>query len=200
MNTFQVQLLATDRSDTVLEVVSFVGEDATGSFGLMAQHVRCMTMLTFGLARLTLADGRRLYAGLPGGLLYFVDNTLKISTRRYLLGDDPQAIASALAKEVLAEEQSLAQTRRKLHLLEANMLTRVGQLGAGKLPKGAHRLGGHRRRGRRRGGSVAQLGGELFGLELSERVGTQCPHPKLLGMLHVHVEIFPRTFKPFGLA
>jgi len=128
MNTFQVQLLATDRSESVLEVASFVGEDASGSFGLMARHVRFMTLLNFGLVRLKLADGRRLYAGLPGGLLYFVDNTVKISTRRYLLGDDPQAIASALAVDMLAEEQALAQTRRKLHQLEANMLSRIGQM------------------------------------------------------------------------
>ena len=31
-------------------------------------------------------------------------------------------------------------------------------------------------------------------------MATQCPHPKLLGMLLVDVEILPGTFKPFGLA
>jgi F-type H+-transporting ATPase subunit epsilon len=82
VNTFAVQLLAADRGERVDGVASFVGEDASGSFGLMARHQRFMTVLAFGLARLTLADGSRRYLGLPGGLLYFVDNELRIFTRR----------------------------------------------------------------------------------------------------------------------
>lgn len=128
MNTFRVQLLGTDRGEAIDGVASFVGEDASGSFGLMAHHQRFMTVLAFGLARLTLADGSRQYLGLPGGLLYFVDNELRISTRRYLMGTDAAAIASVLAKEMLAEEQALALTRQKLHRLEAEMLQRMAQL------------------------------------------------------------------------
>ena len=128
MNTFRVQLLGTDRGEAINGVASFVGEDASGSFGLMAHHQRFMTVLAFGLARLTLADGSRQYLGLPGGLLYFVDNELRISTRRYLMGTDAAAIASVLAKEMLAEEQALALTRQKLHRLEAEMLQRMAQL------------------------------------------------------------------------
>ncbi|MBL8348463.1 MAG: F0F1 ATP synthase subunit epsilon [Rubrivivax sp.] len=129
MNTFRVQLLATDRGQTLDDVASFVGEDETGSFGLMAHHVRFITVLTFGLARLRTADGSWLYAGLPGGLLYFVDNELRISTRRYVLGGDVAAIAGTLAQEMLAEEEALTQTRRKLRRLEAQMLERMAQLG-----------------------------------------------------------------------
>ena len=128
MNTFRVQLLGTDCGEAIDGVASFVGEDASGSFGLMAHHQRFMTVLAFGLARLTLADGSRQYLGLPGGLLYFVDNELRISTRRYLMGTDAAAIASVLAKEMLAEEQALALTRQKLHRLEAEMLQRMAQL------------------------------------------------------------------------
>ena len=87
-----------------------------------------MTSLGFGLARLTLADGSRQYLGLPGGLLYFVDNELRISTRRYLRGSDAAAIAAALTRELLEEEQALQQTRRKLRRLEAEMQRHVAQL------------------------------------------------------------------------
>jgi F-type H+-transporting ATPase subunit epsilon len=128
MNTFRVQLLATDRGQSIDGVASFVGEDASGSFGLMAHHVRFMTALTFGLARLRPADGGWQYLGLPGGLLYFVDHELLISTRRYVLGSDAAAIAGTLAQEILTEEQALAQTRRKLRRLEAQMLERMAQL------------------------------------------------------------------------
>lgn len=129
MNSFRVRLLAADRSQTIDDVTSFVGEDASGSFGLLAHHVRFMTALTFGLARVKTADGTWHYAGLPGGLLYFVDNEVRISTRRYVLGTDAAAIAGLLAQEMLAEEQALAQTRRKLRRLEAQMLERMAQLG-----------------------------------------------------------------------
>lgn len=129
MNTFRVELLAADRGQTIDGVASFIGEDTSGSFGLMAHHVRFMTVLTFGLARLRTADGAWQYAGLPGGLLYFVDNELRISTRRFVMGSDAAAIADLLAQEMLAEEQALAQTRRKLRRLEAQMLERMAQLG-----------------------------------------------------------------------
>jgi F-type H+-transporting ATPase subunit epsilon len=127
MNTFRVQLLAATRSETLEGVASFVGEDPSGSFGLQAHHVRFMTVLTFGLARLRRAESGWQYLGVPGGLLYFVDNELRISTRRYVMGSDAAAIASTLAREIAAEEQALAHVRRKLRRLEAEMLERMAR-------------------------------------------------------------------------
>ncbi|MDD5391236.1 MAG: hypothetical protein PHD37_18015 [Gallionellaceae bacterium] len=129
MNTFTVHLFAADRTEVIEQAASFSGEDNSGSFGLLARHERFMTALTFGLARLTLADGSREYLGFPGGLLYFIDNELRISTRRYLRDSDVGRIAQALTRELLEEEQALEQTRRKLHRLEAEMLRRLAQLG-----------------------------------------------------------------------
>ena len=129
MNTFTLHLFAADRYERIEEVASFVGEDKSGSFGLQARHDRFMTALTFGLARLLLADGSREYLGLPGGLLYFVDNELRISTRRYLRDTNADNLAQALTRELLDEEQALNETRRKLHRLEAEMLKRLAQLG-----------------------------------------------------------------------
>lgn len=129
MNTFTVHLFATDRTERIESVVSFVGEDDSGSFGLLARHDRFMTALSFGLARLRLADGSREYLGFPGGLLYFSDNELRISTRRYLRDTDIGRITETLSHELLAEEQALAEIRSKLHRLEAEMLKRLAQLG-----------------------------------------------------------------------
>ena len=129
MNTFTLHLLAADRTEIIENVASFTGEDKSGSFGLLAQHDRFMTALTFGLARLALADGSREYLGFPGGLLYFVDSELRISTRRYLRDTDVGRITQALTRELLEEEQALEQTRRKLHRLETEMLRRLAELG-----------------------------------------------------------------------
>ena len=128
MNVFRLHLCAADRYELIEGVAAFTGADASGSFGLLARHERFMTSLGFGLARLSLADGSRQYLALPGGLLYFVDNELRISTRRYLRGSDAGAIASALTRELLQEEEALRQTRRKLQRLEAEMQRHVAQL------------------------------------------------------------------------
>jgi F-type H+-transporting ATPase subunit epsilon len=131
VNAFTVHLYAADRYERIDSAVSFVGEDKSGSFGLLARHERFMTVLDFGLARITLADGSRQYLGFPGGLAYFIDNELRISTRRYLRDTDVERITQALTRELLEEEQALQQTRRKLHRLEAELLKRLAQLGRG---------------------------------------------------------------------
>jgi F-type H+-transporting ATPase subunit epsilon len=127
MNTFTLQLFAADRTETITDVASFTGEDESGSFGLLAHHDRFMTALSFGLARVRLANDSREYLGFPGGLLYFVGNELRISTRRYLRDSDVARITQALSRELLEEEQALELTRRKLHRLEAEMLRRLVQ-------------------------------------------------------------------------
>ncbi len=54
---------------------SFIGEDASGSFGLQAGHARFMTILEFGLARFRTAEADWQYLALPGALLYFAQGT-----------------------------------------------------------------------------------------------------------------------------
>jgi F-type H+-transporting ATPase subunit epsilon len=51
MSSFVMRLCdATDRQ-TIEDVTLFVGMDATGSFGIQANHGRFMTTRVFGLAR-----------------------------------------------------------------------------------------------------------------------------------------------------
>ena len=131
MSVFRVRLLASDRGETIDDVLAFAGEDASGRFGILAHHARFLTVLGFGLARLRLADGRTRYVGLPGGLLRFAGGELAISTRRYLIGDDAAALGRELARTVAEEERGLAQTIRKLRRLEAEVLQRLAQLEKG---------------------------------------------------------------------
>lgn len=132
MNTFTLHLYAGDHGERIDEVTSFVGEDASGSFGILPRHARFMTVAIFGLARFSRADGSREYLGLPGAVLYFVDNALYLSTRRYLRDSDAQRIAAALAGEFAREERWLDETRRKLQRLEAEMLRRLVDLERGQ--------------------------------------------------------------------
>ena len=129
MKTFTLNLLAADMTGVMENVRSFSAEDKSGSFSILAHHERFMTTLCFGLARVRLADGTEEYLGFPGGLLYFYDNSMHISTRRYLRDKDALCIAKTLSHELLQEERSLNQTRQTLRRLEAEMLRHLLQLG-----------------------------------------------------------------------
>jgi F-type H+-transporting ATPase subunit epsilon len=133
MRTFRLSLCDATRRETFKEVVSFVGEDASGGFGILAGHARLMTALLFGLARFRRADGRWHYLALPGALLYFVNDELSISTRRYLLDDDYERISAELQEELLAEEEGLRVMKESLHRMEEELLRRMWEM---------HRAGG----------------------------------------------------------
>lgn len=51
MNTFTLQLQSATQFERIEGVASFVGEDASGAFGILTGHARMLTALVFGLAR-----------------------------------------------------------------------------------------------------------------------------------------------------
>lgn len=128
MRGFAVHLCGADQYERLDEVVSFVGEDSSGSFGILPGHDRFMTVLVFGLARLRRDDGRWEYLGVPGGVLYFHDDALHLSTRRYLRDADPARIVDELTGGLLREEHALAEMRGKLRGLEHEMLRQMVDL------------------------------------------------------------------------
>ncbi|ADE15332.1 H+transporting two-sector ATPase delta/epsilon subunit [Nitrosococcus halophilus Nc 4] len=128
MKTFVLYLQDSTRSQRIPEVVSFVGEDASGSFGIRAGHARFMTSLVFGLARFRRGNDPWQFLALPGALLYFVNNELFISTRRYLQGENYEQISQALQEQLLAEEERLHEMKQSLHRLEEEMRRRLWEL------------------------------------------------------------------------
>lgn len=128
MNAFTLNLHAATGSERFTGVRSFVGEDASGSFGLMAGHARFMTSLVFGLARFADTSGRWRFLALPGGLLYFNDNELTISTRHFLIDDDYARISSAIDEQLLAEEEALHDVKQSLRRMEDEMLRRLWEM------------------------------------------------------------------------
>ena len=129
MNSFHLTIRGATKSERFENVSSFIGEDASGSFGIQANHARIMTSLVFGLARFRLNDQPWQYLAMPGALLYFVDNELIINTRRYFLDTDYQRISTALQEQLLAEEQSIKSMKDSLHHMEEEVLKRMWELG-----------------------------------------------------------------------
>lgn len=129
MKTFTLYLQDATHADRVTGVTSFVGEDSSGSFGIQGGQARMMTSLSFGMARFRAGGGEWRYLALPGALLYFHDDTLSISTRHYVLGDDYDQISATLRDQMLAEEDELRRLKDSLHRLEEETLRRMWKLG-----------------------------------------------------------------------
>ena len=66
---------------------------------------------------------------MPGAVLYFHNNLLTLSTRRYLLDEDYTQINQALQKQLLAEEEELRSMKESLHQMEDAVLRRLWEMG-----------------------------------------------------------------------
>ena len=129
MNGFLVSLHSATQSERLEQVASFVGEDASGSFGLMRGHARFVTSLVFGMARVRYLDGRREYLALPEAVAYFDCDVLTLSSRRYLRDADYSRISRRLRDELLQEETQLVEIKHSLEQMERAMLVRLWRLG-----------------------------------------------------------------------
>ena len=131
MNAFKLEVYAAGQNLELSGIVSFIGEDASGSFGLQAGHARFMTVLEFGLARFRAAGDDWQFLALPGALLDFSRAGLWIGTRRFLLDRDYARINRLLREQLQAEEQALHDTKASLRRMEEELLRRLWQLDHG---------------------------------------------------------------------
>ena len=127
MHTYRLQLRDTTRHEVIENVCSFVGEDRSGSFGILANHTRFMTSLVFGLARFQVLNQPWQYLALPGGMLYFSNNELVINARRYFRNADYTAISRDLVEVLGTEEQNLSDMKRNLHNIDETILKFLGE-------------------------------------------------------------------------
>ncbi len=134
MKPFVLHLQSATQNERIENVTTFVGQDASGSFGIMAGHQRMMTPLLFGLARFRTGGSEWQFLALPGALLYFVDNELFLNTRRYLRDQDCTRITQALDEQLRTEEAALQQVKESLHRLEEEMFKRLWSLGRSREP------------------------------------------------------------------
>ncbi|WP_392536684.1 F0F1 ATP synthase subunit epsilon [Legionella sp. 227] len=128
MELFTIHLQSATQYEKIDKAVSFVGEDASGQFGILANHARMMTCLTFGLAWFRDEKNEKEYLALPGAVVYFHNNQLHIVTRHYVRHKEYQAIQSALEKELQREEENLLSIKDSLHRLDEAMLKRLWEL------------------------------------------------------------------------
>jgi F-type H+-transporting ATPase subunit epsilon len=129
MTGFTLTLQDTTHSEQFDGVSSFVGEDKSGSFGILANHVRLITVLVMGLSRFRVAEQPWQYIATPGALVYFNDNELVISTRHFLIDNDYMRISAALEAQLLDEETQLQDQKKCLRTMEETVLRRLWEIG-----------------------------------------------------------------------
>ena len=128
MKAYTLYLQDVVHTERIEGVTSFVGEDASGSFGILAGHARFMSSLIFGLARFRLDQENWQYLALPGAILYFVDNEMFLSTRRYVRGDNYEYISSLLQEQLVAEEEELRSIKESLRRMEQELFKRMWKI------------------------------------------------------------------------
>jgi F-type H+-transporting ATPase subunit epsilon len=129
VKSFTLQLRDATQSEKIAGVTSFVAEDASGSFGILAGHARMMASLIIGLARFRIGEKAWQYLALPGAVLYFHDNVLTLSTRHYLRDNDYMRVSQALQQQLLAEEEKLHTMKKSLHRMEEEVFKRLWEMG-----------------------------------------------------------------------
>lgn len=128
MASFTLNLLASTQAQRFENVQSFVGEDASGYFGMQAGHIDFMTMLVFGMARFRLANEPWQYLALPSGLASFQANELTISTRYFLIDTDFDKISKLLDQRALKEQETMRSTRESLQCMELMVFKKIREL------------------------------------------------------------------------
>ena len=129
MKSFTLKLQDATREEEISGVTSFIAEDASGSFGILAGHARLMTTLGIGLARFRTGESAWRYLALTETVLYFCDNRLTLSMHRYLMDDDYTRISSALQKQFLAEEEELHGIKQSRHRMDEELFKRLWETG-----------------------------------------------------------------------
>ena len=129
MKSFTISLQDATHAEKHEGITSFVGEDASGSFGILPNHDRMMTSLVMGLARFRVGDQDWQYIATPGALLYFDNDTLTLSCRHFFIDTDYMRISTALEEQLLEEEIQLQTQKQSLRHMEEEVLKRLWEVG-----------------------------------------------------------------------
>ena len=117
-----------DAVGMIPDVVRFTGRDAAGSFGILANASRRMTVLASDLRISRTRRDKIEYLALPGGLLYFSDNELRIATTNFMRSSGLEEISAALDRQLRQEESELRETKQSLHRLDEEIMKRMYEL------------------------------------------------------------------------
>jgi len=129
--SFVLHLESAARYERVDAVEQFIGEDASGQFGLLSGHERFVTRLVPGLARFRIAAQPWEYLALADAVVRFDRNELHISALRHARDADYRRIQATLRSELSAQEAALAELHAAVRRLDEEMWRRIYALERG---------------------------------------------------------------------
>lgn len=128
MNSFVMYLQSSTQYEEINDILSFIGEDSSGRFGIMANHGRMMTCLKFGLSWFRHEDNTEEYLAVPGGVLYFNENKLFVNTRHFFRNKNYEIITTAIENQLIQEEENIRGVKESLHRLDEEILKHLWEL------------------------------------------------------------------------
>ena len=125
MKSYQMNLISPIQGEIIKEVVSFTAHDESGSFNILSNASRRMTILSYGLAQFRFKDGKIEYLALPESLVYFNSNELKIVTTHYYRNEDYAKVLSIMDDIFNKEKIKVKETMISIHKLDEEILKRM---------------------------------------------------------------------------
>jgi F-type H+-transporting ATPase subunit epsilon len=131
MRTFSVNIYSSNLTEQFNDITAFYGKGDDGYFGILAGGERRIYTLSYGLSRIKHENGDTEYLALPGGLIYFKDNIMSVTTRSIMRSSDLNEITSALEKKMKLEEENIGEIKKNLHEVDQEILRRLSRLDMG---------------------------------------------------------------------
>ena len=101
-----------------------------GAFGMLPNHVDFTAPLVPGILTARGAAGRELFIALDGGVLLKIAGTVRVATRRAVVGSDLSELHRLVREEFLAVDEREREIRSAAARLEAGMIRRFIEIEA----------------------------------------------------------------------
>lgn len=128
MNSFRLVIQDMNQQWSSETVLSFIGRDGSGSFGIQARHETFVTCLRPGLARFCCVGVGWHYLAQPGAVVLFSGNELRLSTTQFILSDDRDAVVNQMDAEWGAAEQMLRSNKRNIVQIEQALARKLWEM------------------------------------------------------------------------
>lgn len=110
------------------DVSSIVVETAQGSYGLLPQRLDCVAALVPGILSFEVDGQNEQFFALDAGVVVKTGNTVLISVRRALRGNDLAGMRDAVEKEFLTLDRQEEEMRTAMNRLETGFMRRFVSL------------------------------------------------------------------------
>ncbi len=126
-STFDIKILTPLEKLKIKNVTFFRGEDKSGSFGILANHIEFLTILTQSIAIIK-KDNFEEYIALNKGVLIFKNNLLTITTRDFVKSKDLKLLKNIIEEKFKKIEKEETLFRQNITRLEKEFIKRMIEL------------------------------------------------------------------------